>query len=119
LAVLAGGYERFASREEEIVAQKIMDPRELFLHDLGAMLKAERDIAKALPRMQRAASDAEPQSRLERHVGETRRHVGNLEQAFKRLGARPKPGRAAGAEALGQEFKSRPPRSGASLRTSS
>ena len=57
------------------MAQKVTEPRELFLHDLGAMLKAERQIVKALPRMQKAADDDELATRLGKHVEETKRQI--------------------------------------------
>ena len=38
---------------------QMSDPRELFLHELGDVLYAERTLAKALPKLQAEASDEE------------------------------------------------------------
>lgn len=87
------------------MAQKVKEPRELFLHDLGSMLKIEKDQAKALPRMQKATNDSELRDRLEQHVRETREQANRIQQVFKQLGTRAEQGPSAGVEALQQEFK--------------
>lgn len=88
-----------------MAATKLTDPRELLVHDLRSMLRVEKQLAKALPRMQKAAIDEELSERIATHIDETKRQIENLEQAFKELGARPRQGQAAGIDALEQEFK--------------
>ena len=38
---------------------KMSDPRDLFLHELGDVLYAEKTLIKALPKLQEEASDEE------------------------------------------------------------
>jgi ferritin-like metal-binding protein YciE len=85
---------------------KLTDPRVLLAHDLAAMLQAEKSIGRTLPRMHKKVSDAALAKGLERHADETKQQVANLQQAIKELGVRGVKGsRAAGADALAQEFK--------------
>jgi ferritin-like metal-binding protein YciE len=65
---------------------KMDDPRELFLHELGDLLYAENQLAKALPKLAREASDAELQKGFEAHLEETKQHVDNLKQVFVAVG---------------------------------
>ena len=65
---------------------KMNDPRDLFLHELGDVLYAERTLVKALPKLQKEASDEELASGFAAHLEETRQHVKNVEQAFDALG---------------------------------
>jgi ferritin-like metal-binding protein YciE len=85
--------------------EKTHSPRDLFLGDLSALLEVEKQIAKSLPKMQKAASDHRLSQRLGRHEKETREQVKRLERAFKTLGVRPTRTKAAGIEGLATEFK--------------
>ena len=82
---------------------KMNDPRDLFLHELGDVLYAERTLVKALPKLQREASDEELAKGFEEHLAETKQHVFNVEQAFEALGERPKAEKCAGIEGIKQE----------------
>ncbi len=62
------------------------DPRELFLHELGDILYAERQILKRLPKLAKEAGDDRLRDGFRKHEGETREQVRNLEQAFELLG---------------------------------
>jgi len=62
------------------------DPRELFLHELQDIYYAEQTITKALPKMIDEAGDDELVSGLEKHLGETKQQVKNLERVFEQLG---------------------------------
>jgi ferritin-like metal-binding protein YciE len=84
--------------------EKTHSPRDLFLADLSAMLEVEKQIAKSLPKMQRAAADHRLSQRLGRHEKETREQIKRLERAFKALGVRPQRRKAAGIEGLATEF---------------
>jgi ferritin-like metal-binding protein YciE len=84
--------------------EKTHSPRDLFLGDLSAMLEVEKQIAKSLPKMQKAAGDHRLSQRLGRHEKETREQVKRLERAFKALGVRPQRRKAAGIEGLAEEF---------------
>jgi ferritin-like metal-binding protein YciE len=79
------------------------DPRELFLHELGDVLFAERTLVKALPKLQKEASDSELASGFEQHLEETKQHVANVEQAFKALGEKPTAEKCPGIEGIKKE----------------
>jgi ferritin-like metal-binding protein YciE len=79
------------------------DPRELFLHELGDVLYAERTLVKALPRLQEEASDEELAKGFADHLDETRQHVKNVEKAFETLGEQAKAEKCPGIEGIKQE----------------
>ena len=68
------------------MSTQMNDPRELFLHELGDVLYAERTLVKTLPKLQEEASDHELAEGFGEHLEETRQHVENLEQAFEAMG---------------------------------
>lgn len=70
---------------------------DLFLHTLKDVLYAERKILKALPKMERKASDAKLKAALSSHRDETEDHVLRLEEVFDSLG---KPARGAKCDAM-------------------
>ena len=82
---------------------KMSDPRDLFLHELGDVLYAEKTLVKALPKLQEEASDAELASGFADHLEETRQHVKNLEQAFEALGEPAKAEKCPGIEGIKKE----------------
>ena len=82
---------------------QMSDPRELFLHELGDVLYAERTLVKALPKLQEEASDEELAKGFGDHLGETRQHVKNVEQAFEVLGEQAKAEKCPGIEGIKQE----------------
>jgi len=45
--------------EERMSSTQMSDPRDLFLHELGDVLYAEKTLLKALPKLQEEASDDE------------------------------------------------------------
>jgi ferritin-like metal-binding protein YciE len=70
---------------------------DLFLHTLKDVFYAERKILKALPKMERAATDPKLKAALSLHRDETEEHVVRLEQVFEILG---KPARGAKCDAM-------------------
>jgi ferritin-like metal-binding protein YciE len=82
---------------------EMTDPRELFLHELGDILYAERVLVKALPTLQKEATDRELAAGFKNHLAETRRHVTNIEQAFKALGEKPKAEQCPGIDGIKKE----------------
>ena len=60
--------------------------RDLLVHELQDLYSAERQLTRALPKMAKAASDAELKDAFRDHLEETREHVHRLEEAFERLG---------------------------------
>ncbi len=85
------------------MATKMSDPRELFLHELGDVLYAERTLVKTLPKLQEEASDEELTLGFEEHLDETKQHVKNVEQAFEKLGEKPTAEKCPGIEGIKQE----------------
>jgi ferritin-like metal-binding protein YciE len=79
------------------------DPRELFLHELGDILYAERTLVSTLPKLQEEASDDELRTGFEQHLEETKQHVKNIEQAFEAIGEQPKAEKCPGIEGLKKE----------------
>ena len=83
---------------------RLRSPRELLLDDLGRLLTVERMLAKAiLPKLVQEVQDEELKTALEEHLGETRRHVEHLRQAFAELEEEPAGKDAPGLEGLKQE----------------
>ncbi len=59
---------------------------DLFLHTLKDVLYAERKILKALPKMERNATDPKLKAALSSHRDQTEDHVVRLEEVFEMLG---------------------------------
>jgi ferritin-like metal-binding protein YciE len=72
-----------------MAATKVTDPHDLLVHKLKLLLTTEREIEQMLPKLEREAHDEELKQGFRRHLEETRRHVQNVEQAFKVLGETP------------------------------
>lgn len=70
---------------------------DLFLHTLKDVLYAERKILKALPKMERKATDSKLKEALSSHRDETEEQVVRLEEVFEILG---KPARGAKCDAM-------------------
>ena len=85
------------------MSTKMSEPRELFLHELGDVLYAERTLVKILPKLQEEASDEELTLGFEEHLDETKQHVKNVEQAFELLGEKPTAEKCPGIEGIKQE----------------
>jgi len=85
------------------MSTKMSEPRELFLHELGDVLYAERTLVKILPTLQEEASDEELALGFEEHLDETRQHVKNVERAFEKLGEKPIAEKCPGIEGIKQE----------------
>ena len=78
-------------------------PRELFVHELGDILYAERTLVKTLPVLAEEASDSTLTSAFEKHLAETKEQVSNLEAAFRTIGETPKAERCPGIDGLKAE----------------
>jgi ferritin-like metal-binding protein YciE len=79
------------------------EPRELFLHELGDILYAERTLVKALPKLEEEAADAELAEGFGKHLEETKQHVKNVEAAFEELGVPAKAEKCPGIEGIKKE----------------
>lgn len=65
---------------------KIKDLQTLLVHELKDILWAEKHIAKALPKMSKAANNNELREAFDSHLEETRTQIERLESAFETLG---------------------------------
>lgn len=85
---------------------EITNERELFTHELGDILYVERKLAnETLPKLIGEVQDAEFKAGLEKHLGETRRHVQNVEKVFELIGEEPKAEPCLGFEGLKKEHE--------------
>ncbi len=72
--------------------------RELYVNELRDLYSAETQMVKALPKLAKAASNAELRQGFEEHLRQTSEHVSRLEQIFDMLGEK-----ASGKKCLGME----------------
>ena len=86
-----------------MATSQMSDPRELFVHELGDVLYAEQTLVKALPKLQKEASDEELASGFADHLEETKQHVENLKLAFEELGEPAKAEKCPGIEGIKKE----------------
>jgi ferritin-like metal-binding protein YciE len=82
---------------------KMDDPRELFVHELGDLLYAEKTLYKELPKLAQEASDEELSEAFEAHREETKQHAANLEQVFELIGETPKAEQCPGIDGIKKE----------------
>ena len=75
----------------------------LFLEELSDIRSAEQQILKALPKMVKAANDAELKESLEEHRQVTEEHVERLDRIFELLGERPSSKKCKGLAGLLEE----------------
>jgi ferritin-like metal-binding protein YciE len=66
-------------------SEHIDSMEDLFQHTLQDIYYAEHQIEKALPDMIAKASDAELKRGFKKHLGETKKQIKRLDQAFKKL----------------------------------
>lgn len=62
---------------------------DVLVDQLDDLLSAERQLVGALPKMAQAASEPKLREAFEEHLGETRDHVGRLEEIFGQMGRQP------------------------------
>jgi ferritin-like metal-binding protein YciE len=60
------------------------------VEELRDLYHAEKQLTKALPKLAKNVSSPELRELLETHLDETEQHIGRLEEAFERLGERPR-----------------------------
>ena len=72
--------------------------RELYIDELRDLYNAETQLAKALPKMAKASSNAQLRQAFEEHLRQTSEHVSRLEQIFDMLEEK-----ATGKKCLGME----------------
>jgi ferritin-like metal-binding protein YciE len=67
---------------------RISDSKQLFEHELGMALGAERKVLTTLRKLEKSAQRQELKQQFHHHLEETEGQIKNLEQAFQALGAR-------------------------------
>lgn len=85
---------------------------DLFTHELGDVLYAERLLEKALPKMAQEATDEELREAFTKHHDETKSHIRNIEQVFDIMGKPASAERCPGMEGIKKEhdeFMQEPP----------
>jgi ferritin-like metal-binding protein YciE len=81
----------------------ITNLREAFLDEIRDIYHAEKQLVKALPKLSRAASDAELRAALDDHLAETENQVNRLEQVFELVGEKPETRTCAGMAGIIEE----------------
>jgi len=74
--------------------------RELYIEELKDLYSAENQLLKAIPKMAKASESGELRKGFEKHLEQTRGHVGRLEKIFSNLGESPKGKKCKGMEGL-------------------
>jgi ferritin-like metal-binding protein YciE len=74
-----------------------------FLHELGDVLSAEKQMVRALPQMARAATDPRLREAFQQHLEETRNQVTRIEQVFNAVGRKPRAQKCDGMSGILQE----------------
>jgi len=68
---------------------KVQSVEDLFLNGLQYVYDAEKQLTQALPDLAEASCAPQLREVFERHLQETKEHVGRIEEVFKRIGAQP------------------------------
>lgn len=66
---------------------QIGDPKQLFIHKLGAALTMEETVLSMLEELEQKANEADLKEELSHHHDETQQQVANLQQAFSAIGS--------------------------------
>lgn len=66
---------------------QISDPQQLFEHELGMALGAERKVLATLKKLEKAAQREELKQQFHHHLEETEGQIENLEQALQAVGS--------------------------------
>src|SRR5437763_9057109 len=82
---------------------KIKSMKDLLINELQDLYGAEKQILKALPKMIKAATNAQLRSGFEKHLKETENQVTRLEQAFEKLGVSAKKKTCEGIKGMVEE----------------
>src|SRR5437588_3787350 len=77
--------------------------RQLYVDELKDLYSAETQMVKALPKLAKAASNAELRQGFEEHLRQTSEHVSRLEQIFEMLEEKPTGKKCVGMEGLVKE----------------
>jgi ferritin-like metal-binding protein YciE len=84
---------------------ELTDPKQLFMHKLGATLTMEETVVKMLQELEGKANSTELKEQLSHHHDETQGQIANLTQAFSAAGTEPQRQPCPVIEGLEQEGK--------------
>lgn len=84
---------------------KMQDLQDLFVDLMKDLYSAENQLVKALPKMAKAASNAELKAGFEEHLEQTKEQAARIEEICKMLEVTPKGKKCAGMEGLIEEGK--------------
>ncbi|MHB0958567.1 MAG: YciE/YciF ferroxidase family protein [Pirellulaceae bacterium] len=84
---------------------KLRDLNSLFVHELKDLYSAEKQLAKALPKMAKAATNEDLRQAFEDHLEETETQIERLEAVFEEVGANTRGPKCAAMEGLIEEAK--------------
>jgi ferritin-like metal-binding protein YciE len=79
-------------------------PKDMFVHELGDMLDAEKKVLSALQKMEKKVSDQTLKQMCSEHAGETEGQIERLEQIFEDLGEKAKRQPCKGMNGILEEF---------------
>jgi ferritin-like metal-binding protein YciE len=79
---------------------------EFFLQELKDIYGAEKQLTKAIPKMQKAATTQELKEALEEHLAVTQEQVARLEEVFELMEMKPQSKRCEGMEGITKEGES-------------
>lgn len=77
--------------------------QDLYIHELKDLLSAESQLVKALPKMAKAADNAELKAGFQKHLAETKEHASRLEKLLKSHDESTRGPKCKGMEGLIQE----------------
>ncbi|MEI7035229.1 ferritin-like domain-containing protein [Fulvimonas yonginensis] len=83
----------------------IKSMQDLFIHELSDIYSAEKQLAKALPRLSRAADNQELSKAFDKHLEETRGQIERIDQVVDQLDLRLKRMKCQGMEGLVDEAR--------------
>src|SRR3954465_14048816 len=84
---------------------KMQTLKDLYIDELKDVYDAENQIAKALPKMAKAAGNEELRAAIEQHLDQTQTQIERLEQIFEELGEKPKGQKCEAMKGLLEEAK--------------
>jgi ferritin-like metal-binding protein YciE len=76
---------------------------EYFIHELKDIYGAEKQLTKAIPKMQKAATTAELKEALEEHLAVTQEQIARLEEVFELLDMKPQSKKCEAMEGITKE----------------
>jgi len=84
---------------------KLITPRDLLVQEIKDLYSAETQLIKALPRMAKAASQADLKSTFNRHWEETKRHAERIEEIMAKMEVSPRGRKCKPMEGLLEESR--------------